>query len=481
MVNERSETPLSRGARAGAAVATFALFAVLRILHLAWRSPFFDELFTVWISRFPPHHILEYLRHDSGPPLYYFLVHLVTGADPSVLGARLTSLAAASALAAAILLARRLGDVAPVAALLLAVFAPHVYFAAEGRAYALAGALAGIGCLALDAWAGGGSRRALAGGAALLVAAAAAHYYGVLFFAVPFALGVAARSRRRMVEGAVASLLAGAAFAPGFLLAARQPSEAIAWMRLVGRPPGAFEPLRQLAFIADYPAVFIAPPPAWIAAGALVVTAAVAVLGLGSAPARRWAVMTLVPVALAMAFGAAGMNVYFPVRFEAVLAGPFACWLAFSLFAVRRRWLRASLMLVLVALGLIASYIGVMTALARRPDRWRQAATFVRRAVPDSIPIVASGYAYLEVMAQSDDAWHPRLRGFPSSIEEHPGWVDAAPERDLARAAAALPPPPFVWVAERGAPAHRILAARYVLRPLMVGKGMIVAEAVRRR
>ena len=150
--------PLSRPVRVAAIAGISALFAVLRLLQLAWRPPFFDELFTAWIASQPPDHILAALFRDSGPPLYYFVVHLAGGASWGVSAARVISLLAAAALFAAILFSRRLGNAALAAALLLAVFAPHVHFSVEGRAYALAGALAGGACLALAAWAGGGKR-----------------------------------------------------------------------------------------------------------------------------------------------------------------------------------------------------------------------------------------------------------------------------------------------------------------------------------
>jgi hypothetical protein len=474
------EPSLSRPFRLIAASAAAGVFIALRLLQLAWRPPFFDELFTVWIARLGPGAMLEALARDSGPPLYYLVVRLVTAGDPAVFSARLVSLAAASALLALILLSRRLGNAAGVAALLLAVFAPHVHFSTEARAYALAGALAGAGCLALAGWAAGGRRASLVAGTGLLVAAGASHYYGVLFFPIPLALGLLARTRRPVLEGALASAAAGLAFLPGFLLALRQPSEAIAWMRLVGRGPSPLDPLRQLAFVADYPAVFIAPPPQGLHLAALLLTAVVVAAGARSAEARRWGVITLVPVALAVAFGALGWNVYFPVRFEAVVAAPLVCWLAVSLLGIPRKGIRAALTILLLSGGLVSSYLGIMTSLSKRPDPWREAASFVHRTIPESIPVVASGYAYLEVLAQRDAAWKPPVHGFPRRIEEHPGWTAPASDADATSALATLPPLPFVWVGERSSVEHRALVRAYRLRPLLAGRGILVAEATQR-
>jgi hypothetical protein len=464
--------------QAGAALGVFVLFAAVRLVHLLRRPPFFDELFTVWIARFPPDHILEALLHDSGPPLYYLLVHVLTGADPSVVAARLISFAAAVALLAAVLASRRLGPAALVAGLLLAVFAPHVHFSAEARAYAVAGALAGGGCLALAAWSAEGKRARLVLGSILLVLAASAHYYGVLFFAIPFALGLLARNRARIVDGLVASVAAGVAYLPGFLLAFRQPAGALEWMHAAGRAPAPLAPFAHLAFAADYPDVFIAPPPPQVHLLALAVTIAIVAIGARSQEARRWGVMTLVPVFLVAAVGLARDSVYFPVRFESMIAGPFVVWLAVSLGSVRRRWLRGALATLAVVIGLFSSFVGLVTSVTRPPDAWRDAAAFVKSKVPATIPIVASRYAYLEVVSQKRADWDPAVTAYPRELERHPGWASATPARLLA---AELPPPPFVWVGERGSPEHRALASRFVLRPLMVGRGLLVAEATRER
>src|SRR3954453_23992621 len=51
------------------------LFLVPRLALLFIRQPFFDELYTRWISAKPFGEIVAALHYDSGPPLYYFLVH----------------------------------------------------------------------------------------------------------------------------------------------------------------------------------------------------------------------------------------------------------------------------------------------------------------------------------------------------------------------------------------------------------------------
>ena len=50
-----------------------ALFLAARIPLLFVRQPFFDELFTHWIAAKSFGGILEALRFDSGPPLYWMV------------------------------------------------------------------------------------------------------------------------------------------------------------------------------------------------------------------------------------------------------------------------------------------------------------------------------------------------------------------------------------------------------------------------
>jgi len=112
--------------REGAAAAgILALFFALRVSLARYRQPFFDELFTRWISAKSFGGIVSALRYDSGPPLYYFLVHLF-GAG------RLISLVAS--LIAIVLLLRKQHFFA---AAFVAVFPPSVLFAIDARAYAL--------------------------------------------------------------------------------------------------------------------------------------------------------------------------------------------------------------------------------------------------------------------------------------------------------------------------------------------------------
>lgn len=477
MTFEERGAPLGRTAAFAAGGAAALAFLALRLVLLFSKQSFFDEIFSVWVARKPWLDMLAALRADSGPPLYYVLLRLLTAGEPTVLTGRLLSLVAATGLLVAILVWKRAGEARWIAAFLLALFPPHLYFSAEARAYALCALFAGLSAIALDRWMESGGRRPLAASFALALAAAYAHYYGVFFLAVPLALAGLARNRRMLLDAAVGSVAAVLAFVPGLLLALEQPPEAIDWMAHSTEPGGLAEPLLALSFAAPYPAIFVAPPPGWLQALALALTLAVALAGLRSMMARRWAVITLVPVILVIAFGLADRAVYFPMRFESVIGFPFAVWLAFSTQSIRRRSVRAGALAGFVAIGLVSSLMVLFHVSARDLDAWRSAAVFVRSSVPSSVPVVASRYGYLEILGQRSHAWDPRVVPFPREQGEHPGWARAAyPPAEAAAELDRLPATPFVWIGPMGGWEHRALAERHRVQPLLVAGRVVVAR-----
>ena len=185
------------------------LFLAVRVALLLARDPFFDELWTVWMSRHPIGDIVPALLHDSGPPLYYFLARI-----PSVVALRWMSLVFATATLALLVWRRQF-----LAAALLAFYPAAALYAVDARAYALCGLFVAVGVLLID------DDRPLPAAIAFVLAAYT-HYYGVLFF--PLLL---TKHKRGIVAFAVASVL----FLPGLYLAFHQPAEATAW--------NAFQPI----------------------------------------------------------------------------------------------------------------------------------------------------------------------------------------------------------------------------------------------
>ena len=397
------------------------LFAAARVPLLIVRAPFFDELFTRWIAGKSFAGILAALRHDSGPPLYYVLVHLL--GDPSVIATRVLSLVCA---AVAIILILRKTDVTP--ALLLAVFPPAVLFAVDARAYALCAMFVTMAILAID-----DDRPFVA--ALTLVAAAYSHYYGVLFF--PLLLmrsaggppAVPPAARRRFYALALAVTL----YIPGFWLALHQPSEARAWMT------------------ANWPdALFIRPPMALAIIGAVALALSLRV--------NRYLVMVLVPLILAIA-----LRVYVPMRFEAVIATPLALWLAESL---RLNRYRLMLTTALMTIAILWTTLGIIDHTNRPPEPYRQAANWIAVNVPPNQLVIASGYCYLETIMNG----HQLVIAFPHEQGEHPGW------RALPRTGVPIPQGAFYWTGERGAPELRILIREHrIIQPLFINDRAMVA------
>jgi hypothetical protein len=385
----------SRGGRIAVGVAIVGFFLAVRLVLWKVRQPFFDELFTWWIARKPFGGILDALRFDSGPPLYYFLVKLLP--NP-----RAVSLLASLIGVLAMLRKRHFA-----AATLLALFPPSVLFAADGRAYALCAMFVTLGVLALD-----DDRDWLA--AFAFVLAAYSHYYGVLFF--PLLLR---RPRTLFV-----TLL----FAPQLWLAIHQPKEAMEWMQGLRYPAALFPPI----------------PLALMIAGILLIVAGMA---------RRWnvfALATLVPIAMALAFALAGRAVYVPLRFESVLAAPLLLWIGTGVEAwpaAMRRGLVAATALIFGA----ATFLGIADHATRPPDPYRQAA-HVAVCTP---PVVASGYCYLEAAVA-----RPNVIAFPREQALHPGWRATTRSAELRRELDALPPE-FVWVGEAGSREQRVLNERF--------------------
>lgn len=369
------------GFSAWGAAAIGLLFLAVRLVYLYARQPFFDELYTQWMAGEPLSSIVPHLLHDSGPPLYYFLARL-----PSVIALRWVSLLFAGV--TFVLVLRKF----PLAAALLAVFPPAALYATEARSYALCGMLVAMGVLLLD------ENRPFAA-MAELVLAAYSHYYGVLFF--PLLLW---KDRRAFLAALVL-------FIPGFVLAAHQPVEAMAWNRV---------------------------HPFWLL-GACVAIAAVL--------ARTWrfAPAVLVPAALVAAFALAGRNVYFPMRFESVLAVPLVLWAAASL----ERWrpaVRTAIVALLMAAGLFASVRDAADELHAPLDPRRGAAMVVQRFWAGDV--VAADYCYLAARVQLG----ARVRPFPPAQGEHPGWYAPLPMEAALAAARSLPVTGFAFIADAGTP-----------------------------
>ncbi len=417
-----------------------AVFLLLRFALLAARDPFYDELFTLWMARQPFSHIVPNLLHDSGPPLYYFMARF-----DSIMALRLLSLLFATMQFA--LVARR----SLIAGALLAVYPPALLFATDARAYALCALFVTVGVVANEA----SDFRPRASGycaAIAFTAAAYVHYYGVLFFPL-LLLRRRSEARGPRPEGSFA--LALALFIPGFVMAAHQPAAAMKWNR-----EALLSPLTNLSFAGTYPYALFAGAPL------LVALLALGLLAVALSRSMRFAPAVLVPLALVFAFHVAGRPVYFPMRFEAVIAGPLLLWLGQSLCAWRLPWRRV-LAGALASFGVVSVTMGLIDHAGRPLDPYREAALALRRHVRAGEPIVATGYLFLETVTALDRP----VMAWPAEQALHPGWRATTPA-DPSR----LPTVPFIWIGERSAPELRTLRGVKVLRPRFWNERALIAE-----
>jgi hypothetical protein len=464
-VNEATEGGPSRGARL-VAPSILLLFAALR-LALLDRPRFFDEAFTQWITRFSPAGILEALRLDSGPPLYYWLVLPVSRlAGESLSAIRLVSLLASLVAVGAILMAPLPRTARRLAALFLAVYPAAVYFATEARSYALAAMFLAIAAVLLLAWRESGRGVVLGAATAALLLAGYSHYYAVLFFPAPliFALEGGARERWRAV--AAVALLA-VMFVPGFALAAAQPPEAIGWQgsfperSLIHLPAGAgFAPLM----------TFGGRPPAAVAIAAAAVSILLLVLSLGTAAGRALTGSLAAAWVALIAFELAGRGVYFPFRFEAAAAPLLVMAMAAGAMRLPRS---GRLVAVALVCGFAAlSFVNLFAGKGSSTGRERAVQVALDAAGAEGI-VVASGFAYLEAAVGAGDRL---VEAFPREQGEHPGWRAWAPESRLRSEAGGLPSQ-FVWVGSTGDREYAIVSERYAMRPVFFEGGFGVARA----
>lgn len=163
-----------------------ALGVVLRFVTTS--ELWLDEALSVNIARLPAGEMLEALRHDGHPPLYYFLLHwwMEVFGDGDFATRAISGVFSVGGLAAIWGLARRLGgpSVGWAATLLLATSPFAVRYATEARMYALLVLLTLLGGLALHRALERPSPGRLAGVALVTAALSLTHYWALYLIVV---------------------------------------------------------------------------------------------------------------------------------------------------------------------------------------------------------------------------------------------------------------------------------------------------------
>jgi hypothetical protein len=380
------------------------------------RPLWFDELFTIWASRLRLRSLLEVLRRDSGPPLWYALE------KPFVaLGERLGYPPMSRALpflatAALFLAVRALPSRAAKARyLVLAALSPLLLlYSAEARAYALLA----LECLTVFLLATRGEESPRRLGTAALVSAAALFTHYLALFAVAAVAVVAVAEKRR--RSAVAVATGAVPFLAWVPVMRAQPHAAVAWMH---EPPSELVTgiLSSFGGAGDIPAPFGPPLPA-----ALVWIGVALALLLGILLARQWrddpeirrAGAFLVLFFGGVLFASFARPVAFAGRTEMAVL-PVWMW-AVALGGERSRWTRIGSL----AVALVAAVSSVLLLAAPRyesaPDR---ALEHLERMVRPGDVLFASAHLYLPARLAADRG---QLRipahAFPAEQALHPGW-----------------------------------------------------------
>jgi hypothetical protein len=478
----RSPGGAARARHRALAIGILALALVVRALVIARGHQLdIDEADTALKVAKPVGALLDDLTRDGHPPLYFLLLKGWT----AIFGRAEAALRALSALLSlgAIALAMRLGEglfgagVGLCAGLLYALSPIDIFHATEGRMYTLM-PLVALAAFALLARLLRSRRRGTASAACLfatLVAGLYAHNYGLFLPVACAACVAAAAARSARARGlataardvalpAAAALLACAAYLPWLpTLQTQRASRAHAWLVefFEAAPPILAVPRSLAALAATGPYPLITPslvgsdilrPIAIPLALVLAVAGAAACARrrdagapLGAAPAgaaRRddaRAARLAIPLfgaALLLAPWLVSLTVkvvYLVGRYD-VIALPFALLLLAAGAGALVRANRALAVIPILFVAVLPTGVRALLAQRRGGDAVDQAAAIAAR--PESRALIATALSgsrlryYLDRAGRGDVV----VRGFPTSTDLHPGWLD---RRDLADPAVA--------------------------------------------
>lgn len=423
---------------------TLGAFA-LRVVDLTRFELWVDEAATWHFARLAASgHLLEQIRLEPTPPLYYALIGLLMrlfGESDFVL--RLPSaLIGAATVPAVFALGRRFFGrrTGHLAALLLAVHPLHVFYSREARVYPLLLLESVLLWLLLrralddDRW------RSWALFGATLLAACYSHFYGLFLGATAGVLIVAWRRWR----GLVAAALAGLAFAPYLVLTLphlRQSGAAWSIELLYELMPEEKRLGRTLemgfvgaAYTTSLRQVSRPPTPPWVRWTSLLAQGGLLLVAYAGARRRdelrdfaflvaAWLLPLLIPWTINhwRAIYQTGRHDFYVVGTLAVLM---AAGLA-ELFRERRR--REAILSVLVVLILGTAVVHRLTALHQvaATEKNSAAGAWIAAHATRDDRVIATGIRRLVT------EHYVRLAGsevpfesFPSSTDDHPGWSD---------------------------------------------------------
>lgn len=437
----------------GAAILVLA--AALRLDALGGRDLWVDEAVSWIFARASFAELVDFLRRDSGPPLYYLLL----GAWTRLVGDGAAALRALSAVAgvgmvgAVFWVGRRLGGapLALAAALVAAVSPIQVYFSQQARYYALLSLLALAASALFLAWLESGRRLHLALGTGAMVAALYTHNYALFLVPTLAAAALAARlPRRRLLELGAALGAALLAWAPWWPIVEAQRGGGLSpWMRLVWDDGGAFGVLA--SSVASFapgggqPRYVALASFEWSVA-AIGLTVALLVLGL-LACARDLAADTsttsqrvgatwllayaVLPTLLVWLVSLVGEPIYLPARLDQLVLPAWCLLAARGALLFRSATVRVPLLAAFVATALLAH--GLQERVPATDGEHALLAALEARLEPgDAVVATSLSWAPLRHGLRKRVDGKPadgeradiRLLAYPPEIAVHPGHLD---------------------------------------------------------
>ena len=430
-----------------------ALFHALGQLE---RPLWSDEAATYWIVRDGVRDLVQRIRGDGMPPLYY----LVALAFTHVFGfgqiaLRLPSFVAAVALVPAMyLLARRLAGrrVGLVAAGLTAVSPLVHYYAAEARFYALL-QLETVAVMYATARALEGSHRVRWWGLLSLAQAVQLWTHALAVFVLPVpavvALLVGGNSRLRLaVKAAAAAAVAAITSIPWFLQSSRAatqggPQDWIVpfWEQM---PPAAaiIRSIEVFGFGGDYPRYlsYLGRVPS-LSALSVASSLVLVVLALGPWPTRAsraahrsagsflfaFAFLPLVGLWL---YSFLVQPLYVVGRYDTIALPAFLILLGVGVDKIFRinGWIGAGVVAVVLCLAALSAStsLGAPPFISRENEIDLGTARHLSEKAAPGDPIVALGHRYLVTIYYLDRANRPHeVSMFPFELADHPGWYSA--------------------------------------------------------
>ncbi len=393
-----------------------------RLFLLLERPLWHDELFTAWVARLSPAALVDALRTDSGPPLFYLLewpfARAGDSGDRDALLRLLPFLAGLILIAAVPTLPRGAARLWWLA--LAAGFALGNLYAAEARAYSLLSPLC-LGTFLLTLRGKETPARSI-GAAAMSAAALWTHYLALFAVAAAFLLALF----RRRFRSAFALAAGFALFAPWLPVLAAQPPAAMAW--LLDPPARSLEGfLSALGGVGRIPAPFGRDLPAAIPLAGLAIGAALILLVSQSRqdPETRSGlafVLLVLGLSLAASFW---RPIAFAGRSEmAVLA----VWTWTVARAARDRS-RLSLR-VAAALGAafgLGATLFVALGPHPRPTSSAAVARIARVARAGDVVLAGPGFYLPARLAEDRGLLTARVESLPAGDSAHPGWFIAWP------------------------------------------------------